>query len=498
MTVTGNNPRDLLREPLWRPEHLGQPLPSSIHANSVCLPTWADVIAYEEADPRVLDRLQAGYPRFFFHPLMQRLFQECRRRFAQEDELCHVYPSRRSAERSRQSLQRWSGHDSRLQAWADEGPFVVCFPRAADEAARKHWRHSGEGISSRQAQSLLENNPVPDARVAKQSVRHRIGQYIGAPVDHVYLFSSGMSAVYAVYRMAGDLRPRRMSVQFGFPYVDTLKIQQDMGLGAHFLPHGDAADLEHLRAVVQSQPVSAIFCEFPSNPLLASPDLAALSRLARQHRVPLVVDETLGTCINTDVLRAADVAITSLTKYFTGAGDVMGGAAVINPHSPLAESLREALDHTYEDTLWADDAVLLDQYSADFPTRVQRINRTAEQVCDFCRSHPAVAQVYYPKYRMSANYAAFQRPGGGYGGLFSILLKDPERTTAPFYDSLQMCKGPNLGINFSLCCPFAQLAHYRELDFAERCGVSRYLIRISVGLEEPRDLIQRLDQALPL
>ena len=61
-----------------------------------------------------------------------------------------------------------------------------------------------------------------------------------------------------------------------------------------------------------------------------------------------------------------------------------------------------------------------------------------------------------------------------------------------------MCKGPNLGVNFSLCCPFTLLAHYRELDFVERCGVSRHLIRISVGLEEPQDLIDRLDLALRL
>jgi len=287
-----------------------------------------------------------------------------------------------------------------------------------------------------------------------------------------------------------------MSVQFGFPYVDTLKIQQDVGLGAHFLPRGDEADLQRLRELARGEQLSAIFCEFPSNPLLHSPDLAALSDLARQHELPLVVDETLGTYVNTDVLRVADVAVTSLTKYFTGAGDVLAGAAIINPRSPLADRLRGALDGEYEDTLWDDDAVLLAQYSADFQERVQRINRTAEMVCEFCRSHPIVQEVYYPKYRTPANYAAFRRPAGGYGGLFSLLLKDPQHTAPRFYDELQLCKGPNLGVNFSLCCPFTLLAHYRELDFVERCGVSRYLIRVSVGLEEPQDLIDRLHQAL--
>ena len=61
---------------------------------------------------------------------------------------------------------------------------------------------------------------------------------------------------------------------------------------------------------------------------------------------------------------------------------------------------------------------------------------------------------------------------------------------------LAVCKGPSLGAEFTLACPFTLLAHYGELDWAESCGVSRYLIRLSVGLENPRELWQRLDLAL--
>ena len=66
----------------------------------------------------------------------------------------------------------------------------------------------------------------------------------------------------------------------------------------------------------------------------------------------------------------------------------------------------------------------------------------------------------------------------------------------PFFDALQISKGPNLGTYFSLCCPFTLLAHYQELDWAESCGVSRHLIRMSVGLEDPDDLIDRIQRAL--
>ena len=136
------------------------------------------------------------------------------------------------------------------------------------------------------------------------------------------------------------------------------------------------------------------------------------------------------------------------------------------------------------------------QYSVDFPERVRRINRTAEQLCDFCRDHPAIAEVDYPKFRTPDQYAAFRRDSGGYGGLCSLLLNDAAQTAPRFFDALRISKGPNLGTYFSLACPFTLLAHFEELDWAESCGVSRYLVRISVGLEEPEDLIGRVTEAL--
>lgn len=486
----------LLDEPLWRAEDLGKPLPASPHANSVCLPTWADVVGYEEGDPRVIGRLQTGYPRFFIHPLTERLFGEAARRFAAPGEFCRVYPSETTARRCVEWVNRWSGAMGRVTAWSEAGTWVTCFPQAAAEAAKKYWRHTGEGVSSRLAEAWLQGAAQPAAEDAKRTVRQRIAELVGVPADGVLLFGSGMSAIYTVYRAVNRISPGRRSVQFGFPYVDTLKIQQEFGHGVHFFPRGDQRELRELAALLGSEPVSAVFCEFPSNPLLNSANLIALSELGRRHGFPLIVDETLGTYVNVDLRPVADVLITSLTKYFTGAGDVLAGAAVLNPQSPWFEALREALACEYEDLLWGGDALALASCSADFPARVQQINRTAEQVVDFCRLHPAVAEVYYPKLVSPANYAAVQRSGAGYGGLFSLLLKVPARHTQRFYDSLEFCKGPNLGTNFSLCCPFTLLAHFGELEWAESCGVSRYLLRFSVGLESPSNLIDRVSRAL--
>ena len=131
----------------------------------------------------------------------------------------------------------------------------------------------------------------------------------------------------------------------------------------------------------------------------------------------------------------------------------------------------------------------------DFETRVRRINRTGEALADYLRAHPAVETVYYPKFDPSPGYGQARRADGGYGGLMSILLHDAAEKSPPFYDSLAVNKGPSLGTNFTLACPYTLLAHYGELDWAESHGVSRWLIRVSAGMEDPTDMQARFDAA---
>src|SRR5690606_41676148 len=88
-----------------------------------------------------------------------------------------------------------------------------------------------------------------------------------------------------------------------------------------------------------------------------------------------------------------------------------------------------------------------------------------------------------------------RRPGGGYGILLSFVLKALPAAPA-FCDRLQVSKGPSLGTDLTLACPYTLLAHYGELDWTEQCGVSRHLIRVSIGLENPDGLIRRFAEAL--
>ena len=496
MTSLQKNGIDLTAHPLWRPEDLGKAIPDSAHAISVCLPTWADTIAYEEEDPRVLSRLEAGYPRFFFHPLVREIFSRCEERLAGPGELCLVYPSRDAAERCRAFLGVHAAGPGRLRAMEPEGLWAVLFPEESLTAAKAIWRHAGEGISSRRAKAVLEGRTEPDAVAAKETIRRRLADAYAVGQEQVFLFPTGMSAIFSVLRAGQRLHPNRESVEFGFPYVDVLKLQQKIGAGVLFYPRGNEADRVHLENRLEKQAVSAIFCEFPTNPLLTSPDLKSLAELAERRRFPLIVDDTIGTTENIRVLPWADVAVTSLTKFFSGSGNVMGGSAIVNPESAFAPGLTEIMTEEYEDLLWGEDALLLAHNSQDLDARMRAINRTAERLCDFLQRHPLVDRVYYPKYSTPDLYAACMRPGGGFGGLFSILLADAPERAPRFFDALRVSKGPNLGTVFSLSCAYTLLAHYQELDFAERCGVPRHLVRVSVGLEEPDDLIDRFDRAL--
>jgi cystathionine gamma-synthase len=481
-----------------RPEDLGKPIPDSRHAASVCLPTWADNLGYERGEERVVGRMQSGYPRFFLHPDIRALFQACEEKFAGEDECCFAFPSRRVAERCVEFIRsQHSGIAAQICPVGDGGVCCVCAPAAARPEMRAYWQHTGQIVSSRVAERLLAGRRLStDGAEEKKTIRERVARLMNVDAGDVWLFPSGMAAIETAYRAFRRLRPAAKSVQFGFPYVDSLKVQERFGAGVHFFPRGNAVELAQLSQIAAAGPLMGLFCEFPGNPLLASPDLKGLDALARQHDFPLLVDDTLGALINVDVLSAADVVTCSLTKFFSGAGDVVAGSLALNSQRPRSAALREALMAEYEDLLDPDDALVLERNSRDCVERVQRINQTAERLCDVLREHPLVERVDYPKFRDSDSYRAFLRPGGGYGGLFSILLKDAERTAPRFFDALAINKGPNLGTNFSLCCPYTILAHFNELEFVERCGISRYLVRVSVGLEEPEWLVARFKEAL--
>jgi cystathionine gamma-synthase len=151
--------RDLSRRPLWRPDDLGAPIPASPHAVSVCLPTWADNIGYEEQDPRVHATLSTGYPRFVYNRFCRELFAACEARFARDGETCLVWPSIAAAERFARWLGDRTGDATRVHALGLHDAHAVCFSRRHAALARTAWQHGGEGITSRPPEACLGATP---------------------------------------------------------------------------------------------------------------------------------------------------------------------------------------------------------------------------------------------------------------------------------------------------------------------------------------------------
>lgn len=485
----------LLQSPLCSPADLGKPIPDSPHATSVCLPTWADNIGYEEADPRVIDRLMTGYPRFVFHRQALAAFAAIQRDHAADGEVAMVLPSLRSAAWCIEYLQRHAECQAR-RVPLGQGCVAVLLPEAAWPHAKDFWQHSGEILSSRQASALLDNTPPDHAagHQAQVTVREQLAAIYQVPADHVFLYPTGMAAMAAAKRRLDACHPGRRSVQVGFPYVDVFKVQQRFGAGAVLLDDGPTV-LDRVRELIASEPVSGCVAEVPGNPLLTCPDIPALHQATQACDGLMVVDDTIASPLNVSVLPYADLVMSSLTKYVSGVGDVMAGSLVVSPHAPRAQLLRQQLASESADMFWQ-DAVTLADNARDFPQRMRAINHNAQALADYLTQHPAIERVYFPSADHAPAFATLQRPDAGCGGLLAFDLVDAAQRAPAVFDRLAVCKGPSLGTNFTLACPYTILAHYHELDWAEQHGLSRWLIRVSVGTEPIADLIARFNQAL--
>lgn len=317
--------------------------------------------------------------------------------------------------------------------------------------------------------------------------------------SEVYLYPTGMASIFHAHQaLLGTFEKPKKSVCFGFPYVDTLNILRKFGPGCVFYGFGDDESLDKMETALESGEldIMGLFCECPSNPLLKTPNLKRIRALADKYKFAVVVDETVGNLLNISVMQYADMVVSSLTKVFSGDSNVMGGTLILNPLTPMYGQLKKYFDENYEDTYWAEDALYLERNSRDFVERSKRINENAAEVVKLLLSSPLISEVIYPSLVESKKYYdSMKTPDGGYGGLISFVFKKPADAVT-FFNTIKLYKGPSLGTNFTLACPYAVLAHYQELDEVEKWGVDRNLIRISVGLEDQDELLGVLQSSL--
>ncbi len=485
--------RDLATEPAWAETDLGMPLPKTRHACSMCLPTWDSVLGYEKKRAKVMRSLQAGYPRFILHPATARLFETARTALADPGDKVVVFPSKESAQRAQRFVEKRTGSASRIASF--EGLQVLIVSEADYDVAMEYWRYTGEVVSSRQAERVLRGKQTK--LLNTESLRKRIADIGNYKPENVFLYENGMAAMFGVFRAANSILPGRKTLQLEFPYVDSMRVQKHLGNGVVYLNEATGESFEEALGRIAKGEFSAVFCEAPSNPLMRTVDLPRVSRACRDGGVPLVVDDTICSVANVRVDQYADVVTSSLTKWVSGKGDVMAGQVTLCKKSPLHADLLGFFQEDCPDgcRLFASDARVLARNISSFSRRMELSNTNGEALADHLLAHPDIEQIWYPKYTTPEAYELIRRKGGGYGGLVSFVLKNRKKTPK-FFDALKISKGPSLGTDFSLACPYTLLAHYDELAWAESCGLDKHLVRISVGIEDGQELIARVNEAL--
>lgn len=359
-------------------------------------------------------------------------------------------------------------------------------------------RQAKLAVRKRIAGSLTNDSDLPGSlEEPMDEIKDRSRDVPKFSVDDVYIYPRGMNAIFNAHLALRSCVREEKSIMYGFPYVDTLKVLEKFGPGAVFYGHGNASELDELeKRLEDGERFLSLFCEFPGNPLLKTPDLKRIRELSAKYDFAVVIDETIGNFLNVHLLPHADILVSSLTKIFSGDSNVMGGAMILNPESRYYDRLKQYLAENYEDNEFEEDGIVLERNSRDFVSRIQRVNHNAEVVADTLRAHPSVKLVNYPKYSKSRGlYDAYKLADGGYGGLLSATFHDLEDAKV-FYDNLETQKGPSLGTNFTLSSPFVLLAHYGELEWAAKYGCEVSLVRFSVGLEDTEKLKAAFDAAL--
>ena len=253
-------------------------------------------------------------------------------------------------------------------------------------------------------------------------------------------------------------------------------------------------DLAGVERVLASRPTRLMIFESPTNPTNKIADIAALTRLARAHRALTLLDNTFAG-VHQHGQFEIDIYLHSLTKFVSGHGDVMGGAAIAE--ASLIRSLRT--DFTlFGGVLDPHAAFLLQRGLKTYFVRYRAQCATAQRVAEFLSSHAAVERVGYPGLPDDAGHALASRQMREFGAVVSFNLRGGLEAGKRFAETLRLfAVTASLGSTESLVLP-PQMLRSRDLNENEQrlSGVGPGTVRLSIGLEEAGDLLEDIAQAL--
>jgi cystathionine gamma-lyase len=306
-------------------------------------------------------------------------------------------------------------------------------------------------------------------------------------------FASGLAAVCNVLNLleAGD-QVVSCADLYGGSYRAFTKVYARFGIRFTF---ADATDPAALERAFEPR-TKLLWLESPSNPLLRVTDLAACSALARARGALTVADNTFATpVLQRPLALGADIVVHSTTKYLNGHSDVIGGAVLVNTPE-LHERLR-FLQNATGAVPGPHDCALVLRGLKTLGLRVQRHCANAQAIAHWLAADPRVARVHYPGLPQHPQHALARRQQGEFGGIVSFELAD-EPAARAFTRAVKLWTvAESLGGPWSLLCHPPTMTHASvEPEVRRRNGIGDGLIRLSPGLEDARDLIEDLDQAL--
>jgi len=489
----------------YQPIPCGAALPlDNPHAFSVSMPTYQDVVDFEEGTNAIFERIKSAYPRLQFHPYVNQATEIIRKEKGLADSgTCYLLPSLQSA-----------NHVAELSETSPEiytyGTYAIAYfskSAAAESFVNYHsfMKHCGYMIYSREAEDFLRTKGVklPEWREEynrtnpKEQVMNALKEGYGE--SRITLCGSGMNAIYAAYAAVKETASveRNIFVQYGWLYTDSIHILKKCS--GEFYQVGRVTDFEELKSYFKENGsrVAAVMTETVSNPLLQSPDLPALAGLAQKYGFSVILDNTFATPWNVDVAPYADIIIESLTKFASGKGDCMAGAMIIPKQSSLARSTEKALEK-YVTPLGGRDLQRLGFTIAGYPERVKKVNRHAGILVDYLQKHPRVQRVHHVYAdKTCENYRKIAKEENCYGGVISFVVDGDFQT---FYDNLTLPKGPSLGSDFPIAMSYTLLAHWDLVNEPQQrvltnVGISPWLIRLSVGEDSPQLIIDAMEKA---
>ncbi|MGC3999433.1 MAG: PLP-dependent aspartate aminotransferase family protein [Anaeromyxobacter sp.] len=309
--------------------------------------------------------------------------------------------------------------------------------------------------------------------------------------------STGMSAVIVALNLLPQGSHLLATVDcYGGTFRALEHAKVTYGLEVTYL---DLGDLAAVQAAFRPN-TRMVWIETPSNPLLRLTDIAAVSALARERGAMTVVDNTfLSPVLQKPFQHGADLVIHSTTKYLNGHSDVVGGAVVAAPGRTALVQRIQSVNNLLGTSQSPHDCFLVLRGLKTLLIRMKAHEAGAKRVVDWLVRHPAIGKVHYPGLETHPQHALARRQQAGFGAMVSFELADGrrERVDHVLKTLRWFTLAESLGGVESLVAHPASMTHASMTPAARaKAGITDSVIRLSIGIEDPEDLIADLDQAL--